>query len=180
MQLAPPYGFLYTMHPSTTLLPGQRQILRRPSEALTTNLYLLEKRSKKCVPQGTVLGPLLFLTFMQISLMQLNTPKPASLEMTASLHRRTKNHPDQVLLHEDLDSLETWENTWQIFDSSTCSVIHILPSQWKASLSTVHQLPTRTNARNNLSPSKPDLVAAFTICSQTLLLRGLPMNCTEF
>ena len=77
------------------------------------------------VPQGTVLGPLLFLTF--INDMPQQTKSEIRLFADDSLLlRRIRSPQDTEILQNDLTALEKWEKDWQMeFNPNKCTVIHI-------------------------------------------------------
>ena len=75
------------------------------------------------VPQGTVLGPLMFLLYINDIAKGINSP----LRLFADdclLYRVINGVEDTNRLQEDLNKLSEWANTWQLkFNVSKCTVI---------------------------------------------------------
>jgi hypothetical protein len=96
-----------------------------------TQQVLLEgTQSKTCpvdsgVPQGTVLGPILFLLFIN-DLPDVVSSRARLFADDSFLYRVINNPSDQVRLQEDLKSLAIWEITWQMsFNEDKCFTLHI-------------------------------------------------------
>ena len=83
------------------------------------------------VPQGTVLGPLLFLLYRND--MPTHISRRTSLKLFADdamLYRKINNHTDQDNLQQDLDILIDCEQSWQMtFNPSKCEIMHITRSK---------------------------------------------------
>ena len=79
------------------------------------------------VPQGTVLGPLLFLLHINDlpSVVDPNTPVRLFAD-DALVYRVINTIQDQVTLQQDLARLEGWAKAWgMVFNASKCYVMHI-------------------------------------------------------
>lgn len=77
------------------------------------------------VPQGTVLGPLLFLVFIN-DMPDSVTSNIRLFADDALLYRSIKSHKDAEALQKDLDALQSWEKTWQMsFNPDKCEVLRV-------------------------------------------------------
>ena len=77
------------------------------------------------VPQGTVLGPLLFLLYIN-DLPEKVTSTARLFADDSLLYRIIRTSKDSEALQADLDNLQQWEKDWQMsFNPSKCETLHI-------------------------------------------------------
>lgn len=76
------------------------------------------------VPQGSVLGPLLFLLFVN----DIPEVVQGHIKLFADdtkLYRPVPSHNDTAQLQRDLDALAAWSDTWQLpFNADKCKTVH--------------------------------------------------------
>ena len=85
------------------------------------------------VPQGTVLGPLLFLAFINDLPEVVKTSEARLFADDCLLYRQIKNDKDTADLQADLSALEDWETKWQMrFHPEKCTVIRVCTNKrWR-------------------------------------------------
>lgn len=77
------------------------------------------------VPQGTVMGPLLFLAYIN-DLPDVETSNVKLFADDCLIYKTIQSTNDTVQPQQDLSALEKWENDWQMaFHPQKCSTIHI-------------------------------------------------------
>ena len=76
------------------------------------------------IPQGSVLGPVLFIIFIN-DLPNLITSYTRIFADDTKIFRAIESMDDTTALQEDLMKLATWSSKWQLpFNESKCKVIH--------------------------------------------------------
>ena len=77
------------------------------------------------VPQGSVLGPILFLIYI-IDLENDISSKVLKFAADTKVFRKVKNDTDKQSLQDDLDKFVKWSEKWQMLLSfGKCKCIHI-------------------------------------------------------
>ena len=77
------------------------------------------------VPQGSVLGPILFLIYIN-DLEDDISSKVLKLADDTKVFRKVTNDTDKQSLQDDLDKLVKWSEKWQmLFNFGKCKCIHI-------------------------------------------------------
>ena len=96
------------------------------------------------MPQGSVLGPLLFLLYIN-DLPHDNQSQIRLFADDTAVYLTVRNNSDSNILQADLDRLEIWERTWDMeFNPSKCQVLHI--SKSRHPVSTQYSLHTCNQA----------------------------------
>ena len=103
-----------------------KEWLRDRSQRVCVNGYCSDWRPVTSgVPQGSVLGPILFLIFINDLEYGLTNPVFKFAD-DSKLVAKVNNSYDRDLLQRDLEQLKQWSDTWQVpFNTSKCKVMHI-------------------------------------------------------
>ena len=76
------------------------------------------------VPQGTVLGPILYLIYVNDLPVMLKYSSAPLFADDSLIFRVIETFEDCILLQKDLEALEIWENMWQMqFRPDKCGCI---------------------------------------------------------
>ncbi len=83
------------------------------------------------IPQGSVLGPSLFLVFIN-DLPDIVKNLMKIFADDTKIYSTVRRDEDCIKLQEDLNNLFDWSNTWNLkFNSSKCKSMHIGKKQMK-------------------------------------------------
>jgi len=112
-----------------TLTWVQNWLLDRQQQVVIDGEKSGPVRVRSGVPQGTVLGPLLFLIYIN----DINKDITSQIRLFADdclVYRPIVRDEDHYALQTDLDNLCMWSNTWQLrFNVKKCSILHIHKSR---------------------------------------------------
>ena len=87
------------------------------------------------VPQGTVLGPFLFITYINDIVCNLNS-KIKLFADDAVMYREIWSSQDEVTFQNDIDSITDWAKTWQMsLNFDKCNVMSITRSNSESTIS---------------------------------------------
>ena len=79
---------------------------------------------KSGIPQGTVLGPILFLIFVNDLTDDLTSMTKLFADDT-KVYREVNNREDASSLQKDVETLTTWSRVWQLpFNATKCKCMH--------------------------------------------------------
>ena len=119
---------LYHLGIQGPLLSWLRNFLTKRSMRVVLEGYCSNSTSVDSgVPQGTVLGPLLFLCHIN-DLPKAVTSQVRLFADDCLLYREINDAKDHVSLQKDLKSLEKWADTWGMrFNASKCNILSIKP-----------------------------------------------------
>ena len=91
-------------------------------------------------PQGTVLGPLLFLTYINDLPTVVQNSRTKLFADDCLLFKAIYKDKDQEDLQMDLTSLENWESRWRMeFNPSKCTVIQITSKRTRKASYILHR-----------------------------------------
>jgi len=84
------------------------------------------------VPQGSVLGPVLFLVYINDIVADIRS----QIRLFADdclIYRTIRSHEDHMILQEDLNNLSKWADSWKMmFNVSKCSIMQISMAHHKS------------------------------------------------
>ena len=83
-------------------------------------------RVKSGVPQGTILGPILFLVYINDLPSEIQSPIKLFADDTKLCRKLVNRVTDANILQSDLNKIETWSDIWQLkFNCEKCETMRI-------------------------------------------------------
>jgi len=118
------YGIKNSVHSwISSFLTGRTQ------QVVLNNTFSDSVSVESGVPQGSVLGPVLFLLFIN----DITSNITSHIRLFADdcvLYREINSASDKVTLQEDLDRLTNWADKWKmLFNVSKCNTLHVSRSR---------------------------------------------------
>ena len=99
-------------------------LTERTQQVVVDGDYSSYKQVRSGVPQGTVLGPLMFLLYINDIGDHLNHSTIRLFADDCLLYRTISNQDDADRLQDDLDKLQEWTETWQMnFNAKKCYLL---------------------------------------------------------
>ena len=90
------------------------------------------------VPQGTILGPHLFLLHIN-DLPSVVSSKVRLFADDCLIYRNIKNKEDQIALQTDLNLFENWGNTWGMrVNAAKCTIMRVSRTRATLDFSNTH------------------------------------------
>ena len=131
-----PHDMLLTKLSNADVTGQTRRWIRHWLKGREQRVVINGEMSEACqvtsgVPQGSVLGPLLFLIFINDIALDLHSTIRLFAD-DAILYRAISSHDDHRLMQEDLLTLSRWADTWCMeFNTKKCYAIHIQTKKQK-------------------------------------------------
>jgi hypothetical protein len=125
----PHQRLLYKLHhygiSGPTLIWVKSFLTSRKQHVLTKEAISPEAEVYTGVSQGTVMGPLLFLAFINGLPDAVSSPVKLFAD-DCLIFRNIESANDTTILQQDLTALESWERDWKmLFHPEKCTTIHI-------------------------------------------------------
>ena len=108
-------------------------LTERTQQVVVDGDYSTCKQVRSGVPQSTVLGPLVFLLYINDIGDHLNHSTIRLFADDCLLYRTISNQDDADRLQDDLDKLQEWTETWQMnFNAKKCYLLSIHSKRYSA------------------------------------------------
>jgi hypothetical protein len=134
------------------------------------------------VPQGTILGPLLFIIYINDVVDVVQFSKVKLYADDSKVYSQIESDIDSARLQEDLDSIAFWANKWQLkLSIAKCSILHINSNVMPHEYSLENQiLPSCTSQKDLGVTISHDLKSrehCSTICNKAMTTSCLIFRC---
>ena len=95
------------------------------------------------VPQGSVLGPLLFIIFINDLPDCVNDSTVRLFADDSVIYRNISSEQDSAVLQRDIDALQRWESRWLMsFNATKCNVLRV--TNKRAPIQTLYSIHGQT------------------------------------